>query len=554
MTEPSVMNSGVVPSSTHAHTTTTTTTHAHTDAHTDAHIHGTSTPASIPDKAEIERLARQRPAIFRNAYAEYGFVLSVILSMMMCEYFISGFNIVLPEVAVALDIADAQRTWPAAVPNLTTAALLLPFARLCDLYGGRPVFLAGHAWAFVWSLAAGFSPDPTVLIVCRAMQGVGFSAFLPAGLALLGHAYRPGPRKNLVYSVYGAFACVGFYFGILVGALAGQFLTWRWYFYIGAVLLFLVIAVGLLTIPRDLGDRVDGAAMDWWGLATVVPGLVLVVYAFSDGGHAPDGWRTPYIYVTLVVGVLFLAAFVYVEGWVAAQPLLPVEVFKPKYMKRLSVGLFCSYGIFGLFLFYASYYVETVLHTTPLQTAAWFIPLAGGGFFIAVIGGFVLHILSGRILMAISSAGYLLCCLLFALLPAQSNNEPSTSFLYWAYVFPAMLAGTIGVDITFNVTNVYITTAMPRRLQATAGALLNSLLYLGIAFWLGIGDLAIATSVRQQGEDALPPREQYQIAFWTGVGLAVVSFLCIVTVDFGRAEAQLTVDEKADLDGDESQS
>lgn len=307
------------------------------------------------DKAALERLARQRPSNFKNAYSEYGFVLSIILSMMMCEYFVSGFNIVLPEVATALHISDAQRTWPAAVPNLTTAALLLPFARMCDIYGGRYIFLGGHAWSFVWSLGAAFSPTPTILIVCRAMQGVGFSAFLPAGLALLGHTYRPGPRKNLVYSIYGAVACVGFYFGILIGALAAQFLDWRWYFYIGSILMFFVVVLGVVTIPRDLGDHDKDAVMDWWGLVTVVPGLVLVVYAFSDGGHAPDGWRTPYIYVTLIIGVLFLAVFTYVEGWVATQPLLPSELFKPTYMRRLCTGLFCAYGIFGIFLFYSSY-------------------------------------------------------------------------------------------------------------------------------------------------------------------------------------------------------
>ncbi|KAK5630226.1 hypothetical protein RRF57_005941 [Xylaria bambusicola] len=198
--------------------------------------------------------------------------------------------------------------------------------------------------------------------------------------------------------------------------------------------------------------------------------------------------------------------------------------------------------------------VETVLHTAPLQTAAWFLPLAAGGVVLAITGGFVLHMLSGRILMIISCAGYTLCCLLFALLPKQTNNQPSTSFLYWAYVFSAMLSGTIGVDIAFNVTNVYITTAMPRRLQATAGALINSTLYLGIAFWLGIADLAIAISVQMQGEESLEPREQYQIAFWTGVGLAVLSFFLVVTVNFGRAEAQMTADEKAALDDDESRN
>ncbi|KAI1437381.1 major facilitator superfamily-domain-containing protein [Xylaria sp. CBS 124048] len=509
---------------------------------------GSNHDADAPTSSEIQEKARQRPEVFHNTFSECGFVFSIIMSLMICEFFISGFNIVLPDVAATLNIPEAEQTWPAAVPNLTIAALLLPFARLCDRYGGRYIFLAGHTWAFIWSLAAGFSSTPDLLIVCRAMQGVGFSATLPAGLALLGHTYRPGPRKNFVYGTYGSFACVGFYLGIIIGALAGQLLNWRWYFYIGAIIVFAVIIVGVLTIPRDIGDHDVDARMDWWGLVTVVPGLALIVYAFSDGGHAPDGWRSPSIYVTLIVGALFLCAFVYVEGWVAAQPLLPSELFKPKYMKRLCAGLFCSYGVFGLFLFYASYYIQGILHATPLQTAAWFLPLAVGGFFIAVCGGFVLHILSGRVLMIISSAGYFLSCLLFALLPEQSNNQPSTTFLYWAYVFSAMLASTIGIDIAFNVTNVYITTAMPRRLQATAGALINSMLYLGIAFWLGIGDLAIATSVQNGDEDPLDLRKQYKIAFWTGVGLSIVAFSLIATVDFGRAEAAMTADEKAALD------
>lgn len=317
-------------------------------------VEGASTPTTL-DKAQIELLGRQRPPTFKNATSEYGFVLAIILSMMMSEYFISGFNTVVPNVAAALNIPASQRTWPAAVPNLTTAALLLPFARLCDMYGGRYVFLGGHAWTFVWSLGAGFSTSPTILIVCRAMQGIGFSAFLPAGLALLGRSYRPGPRKNFVYSLYGTFAVLGFYFGIIVGALAGQFLTWRWYFYIGAIFVAIVVFAGALTIPRNLDDHNSDVIMDWWGLFTVVPGLLLVVYALSDGGNAPDGWKTPYIPLTLVIGILLLAMFVGIERFVSSQPLLPGEVFKTRYMKRLSIGLFCSYGVFGIFLFYASY-------------------------------------------------------------------------------------------------------------------------------------------------------------------------------------------------------
>jgi MFS family permease len=190
--------------------------------------------------------------------------------------------------------------------------------------------------------------------------------------------------------------------------------------------------------------------------------------------------------------------------------------------------------------------VQEIFHTTPLLTAAWFSPLAGGGIVIALVGGFVLHIFSGRILMMISGAGFLLSGLLFAILPAQSDGNPSTNFLYWAYIFPAMLGGTIGVDIQFNVTNIYISTAMPRRHQATASALINSLLYLGFAFWLGVADLAVSTTSRARGED-LDLRGQYQIAFWTAVGLSVLATILISKVKFGRAASDLTADEKAEL-------
>ena len=306
-------------------------------------------------KEAVERLGRERPPLLGSMVAEVGFVTAIVLSMMMSEFFISGFNIALPKVAEALSMPESLRTWPAAVINLTTASFLLPSSRLCDRYGPRLVFLGGHAWLTLWSLVCGFSADAVMLIVCRAMQGLGAAAFMPAGLALLAQTYRPGPRKNLIFSLYGAFACIGFYFGILISAVSVGLLHWRWYFWIGTCLCLAVVVLGICFVPRDLRADDPDVSMDWLGMATIAPGLVLVVFALTDGGHAPDGWRTPYIYVTFVVGALLLCAAVYVQGWVSEQPLLPAEVFRPKYLKRLMFGLFCAYGVFSLFLFYASF-------------------------------------------------------------------------------------------------------------------------------------------------------------------------------------------------------
>lgn len=168
--------------------------------------------------------------------------------------------------------------------------------------------------------------------------------------------YRPGPRKNLVFSLYGAFAPVGFFAGILFAGLAAQLMTWRWFFFFGSIILGIVAIASVLCIPRHSEEkREKKVKMDWLGTATIVPGLMLIVFALTDGSHAPDGWATPYIPVTFVLGWLFVAAFVYIEGWVAGQPLLPGDMFNVRGMKALAVALFFQYGTFGIFIFYASF-------------------------------------------------------------------------------------------------------------------------------------------------------------------------------------------------------
>ena len=276
--------------------------------------------------------------------------------MFVAEYFVSGFNVLLPALSEALDIPSNAETWPASVFSLVLGAFLLPAGRVADIFGGYTVFCAGLAWFVVWSLIAGFSQNYIMLIFCRALQGLGPAMFLPSGIMLLGSIYRPGPRKNLVFSLYGAFAPVGFFAGIFFAGLSAQILTWPWFFYFGTIMLAIVAAVSFLCIPRHTMEiRKVAPKMDWWGTCTVVPGLVLLVFAITDGSHAPNGWATPYIPVTFVLGWVFIGTFVYLEGWVVEQPLLPGDLFNVPGMKPLALALFFQYGVFGIFLFYASF-------------------------------------------------------------------------------------------------------------------------------------------------------------------------------------------------------
>ncbi|KAK5012914.1 hypothetical protein LTR39_003915, partial [Cryomyces antarcticus] len=191
--------------------------------------------AETPE-ARIERLGRERPDTFRSKWAEVGFCFSVAMSQALTEYFVSGFTVVLPTVVRDLHIPAASTTWPANAFSLVVCAFLLPAGRLADMYGGYPVYVAGCVWLTIWALVADFAQNELMLDFCRALQGLGPAAFLPASLMLLGSIYRPGPRKNLVFSIYGAMAPLGFFAGIFFAGVAAQFTTWRWYFFIGTIL------------------------------------------------------------------------------------------------------------------------------------------------------------------------------------------------------------------------------------------------------------------------------------------------------------------------------
>ncbi|KAI5918970.1 membrane transporter [Camillea tinctor] len=489
-----------------------------------------SRPSSSNDPSDVEKLGRCRPAIFKNTWVEVGFCVSVLGSMMLAEFLVSGFSVLLPVLIEDTGIDPNQKTWPISVFSLVTGSLLLPFGRLVDIYGGFPVYIGGISWLMIWSLIAGFSRNLPMILATRALQGVGAAAFMPAGTTLLGTTYRPGPRKNIVFSLYGGCAPLGFYSGILIAGLCGQFLYWGWFFWIASILLAALCILTFLCIPREFKHG-DLSSMDWLGCITILSSLSLITYSITDSSHVEGEWASPQILVTFILGVIILGAFIYIEGWVAKDPLLPFSLFSIKYLGPLFIALFFAYGSFGIYLFYASFYIETILEVQPLLAAVWFTPLAVGGMIIAVVGGATLHKLPGTVLLLFSGAGFTVCSLLFALIPEHPN--------YWAWVFPAMVCTTIGIDISFNVSGIFITSNVPKDQQGLAGACINGLVLLGISFFLGWADFAVGSRSHDgQGES-------YKVAFWFAAACGGVVILVVLAfVRIGRAKSELTVEEK----------
>jgi hypothetical protein len=106
-----------------------------------------------------------------------------------------------------------------------------------------------------------------------------------------------------------------------------------------------------------------------------------------------------------------------------------------------------------------------------------------------------------------------------------------------------MICATLGVDIAYNVSNIFITTSMPKARQGLAGAFINSILFLGVSFFLGFADLAVS----QTADRGL--RASYKVAFWLATGCAGVGLLIMFAgVKIGKARSDLTIEEREELE------
>lgn len=156
--------------------------------------------------------------------------------------------------------------------------------------------------------------------------------------------------------MYGACAPIGFFLGIFFAGIAAQYQQWRWYFFAGASFAAISFVLAWLSVPSDKDEHATcGVKMDWPGAILIVSGLILVVFSVTSFAGAKHGWKTPYVPITFVLGITFLAVAVWVEGWIAEQPLVPGEIWRVPMFTPVVAAMFMQYGGLGIFLLYSTY-------------------------------------------------------------------------------------------------------------------------------------------------------------------------------------------------------
>src|SRR3954463_8520777 len=165
-------------------------------------------------------------------------------------------GIALPAIGRDFDVGVAALQWVVNAYTLTLAGLLLLGGALGDRFGRRRLFIVGTIWFAIASLLCGVAPNATLLILARALQGVGAALLTPGSLAILQASFVEDDRSKAI----GAWSGLG---GIAtaVGPFLGGWLiaavSWRLIFFINLPLAVVVIAVASRHVPetRDPGAK-----------------------------------------------------------------------------------------------------------------------------------------------------------------------------------------------------------------------------------------------------------------------------------------------------------
>jgi len=447
-------------------------------------------------------------------------------------------NVALPSIRADLHFTDAALVWVVNAYLLTFGGCLLLGGRLGDLYGHRRLFLIGLSLFTLASLACGIADTRVLLVVARAVQGIGGAVVSAVALSLLTTLFPEPAARAKAMGVYGFVCSGGGCLGVLLGGMLTTALGWHSVFLVNLPIGVLVFALCLRLVPVTRAD-LQHRSLDMVGAATVTAALMLAVYAIVGGNEA--GWTSLRTLVLLAASAILLCAFVAIESRVRA-PLMPLALFRLRNIAISNVvGVLWAGSMFAWF-FISALYMQTVLGYSPLQVGLAFFP---GDLVMAI---FSLG-LSAKLVMRFglrrpALAGLLVAALglvLFALAPRDGD--------FLLHILPGMVLLGIGGGMAFNpVLLAAMSDAKPEDAGLASG-LVNTAFMMGGALGLAVLASVAAARTAALGGAASPVAltSGYHCAFVVGAVVATVAaLLCLLLREGGHApQGNGTVIEEA---------
>lgn len=405
------------------------------------------------------------------------------------------------------------------------------------MFGYKTIYLIGMSWFSLWSLVCGLAvySNHVLFVFGRVLQGIGPALVLPNGLAILGATYAPGRRKSLAFAAFAATAPAG---SVIGATFSGLFALawWPWTFWTFALVLAATVALAYVVIPpvpahhaanRPRTPREYFLQLDIPGALVGVIGLILVNFAWNQAPIA--GWQQPYVYVTLILGLLFLAAYLVIEMRYATHPLVPFDALSSDVAFVLG-AVACGWGSFGVWVWYTWQFLLELRGTSPLLGSAEFVPVVVSGAMAAAVVGLLLDRMGPPLVMLLALLAFTVGSVLMATAPIGQT--------YWAQSFVSFLVTPWGMDMSFPAATILLSNAVAREHQGIAASLVNTVVNYSIALGLGIAG-TVEYQVNNGGTTQADTLKGYRAAYYLGIGLAGLGvIICTVYLIKSKRDAR----------------
>lgn len=303
----------------------------------------------------------------RNPWA----ILAVLsLAYFMAQLDVSVLTLAIPSIRHDMHAPLGEVVWALSAYIFALAVMVITSGRLGDLFGRRPMFLAGVGLFTLCSLAGGFANNPGELIAARAAQGLGAALLTPQTLALLVEVF-PAERRGTAMGIRGAVGGLAAVAGPALGGLLVSGLGWRWVFFVNVPVGVVTFALGWVSLPPT-PRREERARLDLGGVGLISAGLFCFTFALSEGDRFDwNGW----ILGLLAAAALLLGAFVaHQRGRQDGTPLVPFELFRDRNYTLMNVfSVAISLTVIGLVLV-LSVFLQSVMHFSALKAGLLIVP------------------------------------------------------------------------------------------------------------------------------------------------------------------------------------
>jgi EmrB/QacA subfamily drug resistance transporter len=353
------------------------------------------------------------------------------IAQLMLILDLTAVNIALPTIGAELGLSSVQATAVVTTYAVAFGGLMLLGGRLADDFGRRRTLMVGTVVFTLSSLLCGVADDAGVLILGRALQGVGAALMSPAALAALTGLFHGAARVRAL-SVWAGIGAAGFAGGLAVSGVLTDGPGWRWIFLANLPVGLLV----LLVLPAYLGPdpRRERQPSDAIGALLTTGTFGALVYGLSVLGEpATDPvWALVGLSAAVVGAVLLL-----LHQSRHPAPTVPARVLRQRpVLTGLFVMLVASAGMLSIF-FLTTMYAQVARGMDALEAGLLFLPSAVATMAAAHLAG---HVINHHGTKAVAIVGFLLTAAGAAVL---AGVEVDSSL--WGRVIPGLVLTSLGL-------------------------------------------------------------------------------------------------------------